>query len=74
MSNEEASETNPRLVLVGDVAVEFDDPEAMLEKIAPYFRQSAIAFCNCEWPLTDRGEPWPGKVFGRAGKRNKSKK
>ena len=62
MSNEEASETNPRLVLVGDVAVEFDDPEAMLEKIAPYFRQSAIAFCNCEWPLTDRGEPWPGKA------------
>ena len=28
MSNEEASQTNPRLVLVGDVAVEFDDPEA----------------------------------------------
>ncbi len=73
MSKEEASETHPRLVLVGDVAVEFDDPEAMLEKIAPYFHSSAIAFCNCEWPLTDRGEPWPGKA-SRAKKRNKSKK
>jgi poly-gamma-glutamate synthesis protein (capsule biosynthesis protein) len=62
MSSKDACDTNPRLVLVGDVAVEFDDPGAMLEKIAPYFRQSAIAFCNCEWPLTDRGEPVPGKA------------
>ena len=52
----------PRLTLVGDVAVEYAEPEELLEKIAPYFRQSAIAFCNCEWALTDRGEPWPGKA------------
>jgi poly-gamma-glutamate capsule biosynthesis protein CapA/YwtB (metallophosphatase superfamily) len=33
-----------------------------LDRIAPYTRTSAIAFCNCEWPLTDRGAPWPGKA------------
>ena len=54
--------TVPRLVLAGDIAVEFVDPKKMMQKIAPYFRDSAIAFCNCEWPLTDRGEPWPSKA------------
>ena len=52
----------PRLALVGDVAVEFVDPKKQMKTIAPYFRESAIAFCNCEWPLTDRGAPWPGKA------------
>ena len=52
----------PRLVLVGDVAVEFVDPKKQMKTIAPYFRESAIAFCNCKWPLSDRGAPWPGKA------------
>jgi poly-gamma-glutamate capsule biosynthesis protein CapA/YwtB (metallophosphatase superfamily) len=56
------SRSMPRLVLVGDVATETADPARIFDRIAPYFRQSAIAFCNCEWPLTDRGEPWPGKA------------
>lgn len=51
-----------RLVFAGDVAMETADPAAKMHKIAPYFRDSAIAFCNCEWPLTDRGSPWPGKA------------
>jgi poly-gamma-glutamate capsule biosynthesis protein CapA/YwtB (metallophosphatase superfamily) len=52
----------PRLVLAGDVAAESADPEALMGRVAPYLRDSAIAFCNCEWPLTDRGAPWPGKA------------
>jgi poly-gamma-glutamate capsule biosynthesis protein CapA/YwtB (metallophosphatase superfamily) len=52
----------PRLVMVGDVATEFVDPKKMMAKIAPYIRESAIAFCNCEWPLTTKGQPWPGKA------------
>ena len=52
----------PRLVLAGDIAVETADPAILMERVAPYFRQSAIAFCNCEWPLTDRGVAWPGKA------------
>ena len=52
----------PRLALAGDIAIETADPTGVMGKIAPYFQQSAIAFCNCEWPLTDRGAPWPGKA------------
>ena len=52
----------PRLVLAGDIAVETADPAILMERVAPYFRKSAIAFCNCEWPLTDRGVAWPGKA------------
>lgn len=61
MANNLKENAVPRLVLVGDVAVEFADSRKQMRKIAPYFRDSAIAFCNCEWPLTDRGAPWPGK-------------
>lgn len=50
-----------RMVFAGDVAMETADPATKMHRIAPYFRDSAIAFCNCEWPLTTRGEPWPGK-------------
>ena len=53
---------SPRLVLVGDVAIEFADCREQMRKIAPYFKESAISFCNCEWPLTNRGAPWPGKA------------
>jgi poly-gamma-glutamate capsule biosynthesis protein CapA/YwtB (metallophosphatase superfamily) len=52
----------PRLVLVGDVAMETADPSEVMANIRPYMEQSAAAFCNCEWPLTDRGAPWPGKA------------
>jgi poly-gamma-glutamate capsule biosynthesis protein CapA/YwtB (metallophosphatase superfamily) len=52
----------PRLVLVGDVAMETADPADVMVNIRPYMEQSAVAFCNCEWPLTDRGAPWPGKA------------
>lgn len=52
----------PRLVLAGDVATETTDPAAIFDLLAPYTRRSAIAFANCEWPLADRGEPWPGKA------------
>ncbi|MEA2989469.1 MAG: hypothetical protein QOG83_2180 [Alphaproteobacteria bacterium] len=53
---------SPRLALAGDVAIETADPAVLMGKVADYFRHSAIAFCNCEWPLTDRGAPWPGKA------------
>lgn len=52
----------PRMILVGDVATETGDPAKIFDLIAPYVRDSAIAFANCEWPLSDRGEPWPGKA------------
>jgi poly-gamma-glutamate synthesis protein (capsule biosynthesis protein) len=50
-----------RLVLVGDVAFQGNDPEAMFANVREYIGESAISFGNCEWSLTDRGEPWPGK-------------
>jgi poly-gamma-glutamate capsule biosynthesis protein CapA/YwtB (metallophosphatase superfamily) len=56
------TKTFPRLVLAGDMAAEFVKPRDMMKKIAPYFRESSIAFANCEWPMTDRGAPWPGKA------------
>ncbi len=62
----------PRLVVVGDVAVEHADPTVMMQKVAHYLRESAIACCNCEWPLTDRGVPWPGKA-GRVVRSHPSK-
>ncbi len=52
----------PRLVLAGDIAIETADPAIVMGRVAPYFQESAVAFCNCEWPLTDRGAPWPGKA------------
>jgi len=52
----------PRLALAGDIAIETADPVFVMGRVAPYFQNSAIAFCNCEWPLTDRGAPWPGKA------------
>jgi poly-gamma-glutamate synthesis protein (capsule biosynthesis protein) len=52
----------PRLALAGDIAIEAADPAIVMGRVAPYFQDSAIAFCNCEWPLTDRGAPWPGKA------------
>ena len=54
--------TVPRLVLAGDIAIETADPALVMGKVAEYFQKSSIAFCNCEWPLTDRGAPWPGKA------------
>ena len=54
--------SKPRLVLVGDVATETADPSKVFDLISPYIRSSAIAFANCEWPLSDKGQPWPGKA------------
>ncbi len=62
----------PRLVVVGDVAVEHADPEFVMRQVADYIRASAIACCNCEWPLTNRGAPWPGKA-GRVVRSHPSK-
>ena len=62
----------PRLAIVGDVAMEDADPHTVLGKSAAYLRESAIAMCNCEWPLTDRGTPWPGKA-GRIVRSHPSK-
>src|SRR5690242_4490229 len=62
----------PRLAIVGDVAMEVADPTVVLAKAAPFLRESGIAFCNCEWPLTDRGQPWPGKA-GRVVRSHPSK-
>lgn len=50
------------LALVGDVAARRPEPRALLEHVAPLFREADIAFCNHEFPLCDRGEPWPGKA------------
>jgi poly-gamma-glutamate capsule biosynthesis protein CapA/YwtB (metallophosphatase superfamily) len=61
-----------RLAIVGDVAMEVADPTVVLAKAAPFLRESGIAFCNCEWPLTDRGAPWPGKA-GRVVRSHPSK-
>ena len=61
-----------RLIVVGDVAVEHADPAFVMQKAAQYIKESAIACCNCEWPLTDRGAPWPGKA-GRVVRSHPSK-
>lgn len=61
-----------RLVIVGDVAVENADPEFVMRHVARYIQESAIACCNCEWPLTNRGAPWPGKA-GRVVRSHPSK-
>ena len=50
------------LTFVGDVAALRSEPRLMLEHVWPVFREADIAFCNCEWPLCDRGQPWPGKA------------
>jgi poly-gamma-glutamate capsule biosynthesis protein CapA/YwtB (metallophosphatase superfamily) len=62
MTMERSANAKPRMVLVGDVATETADPAAIFDLLAPYTSQSAIAFANCEWPLADRGAPWPGKA------------
>jgi poly-gamma-glutamate synthesis protein (capsule biosynthesis protein) len=62
----------PRLVLVGDVASETADPEFVMKKVTSYLQESAISCCNCEWALTDRGTPWPGKA-GRVVRSDPSK-
>jgi poly-gamma-glutamate synthesis protein (capsule biosynthesis protein) len=51
-----------RIVIAGDVAFETADPDVVMANVKNYAERSAIAFCNCEWPLTNRGEPWPGKA------------
>ncbi len=62
MFRERDANAKPRMVLVGDVATETADPSKVFDLIAPYIGSSAIAFANCEWPLADRGQPWPGKA------------
>jgi poly-gamma-glutamate capsule biosynthesis protein CapA/YwtB (metallophosphatase superfamily) len=61
MRKSKAARLAPRLVLVGDVAAERAEPEKLMRKVTPYLSQSAIAFCNCEFPITDRGAPLAGK-------------
>jgi poly-gamma-glutamate capsule biosynthesis protein CapA/YwtB (metallophosphatase superfamily) len=53
--------TAERLILVGDVAMQDNDPEVMFREVAEYVTESAIAFGNCEWSMSDRGAPWAGK-------------
>jgi len=59
---ERDSSAKPRLVLVGDVATETADPAKVFDLISSYISSSALAFANCEWPLSDKGQPWPGKA------------
>jgi poly-gamma-glutamate synthesis protein (capsule biosynthesis protein) len=47
--------------MVGDVALQQNVPEEMFVDVRDYVTNSAIAFGNCEWSLSDRGAPWPGK-------------
>ena len=51
-----------RVVIAGDVGVRRPDPKSIFAHVADVLRAADITLVNQEWPLCDRGEPWPGKA------------
>lgn len=49
------------LFLVGDLGIHREKPETIFSSVRPWFERSDVLIGNCEYPLTDRGQPWPGK-------------
>ena len=50
-----------RLFLVGDLGIKREKPESIFSSARPFLEQADILIGNSEYPLTDRGQPWPGK-------------
>ena len=49
------------LFLVGDVGIHREKPETIFAAVRQCFEQADVLIGNSEYPLTDRGQPWPGK-------------
>ncbi len=49
------------LALVGDLYVNRADPATIFAPTAALLRDADVRFGNCETPISDVGEPWPGK-------------
>ncbi len=49
------------LFLVGDVGIHREKPDTIFAPVCQCFEQADILIGNSEYPLTDRGQPWPGK-------------
>ncbi len=49
------------LALVGDLYVNRADPSTIFARTAVLLRDADVLFGNCETPISDVGEPWPGK-------------
>ena len=53
------------LALVGDVYVNRPDPASSFTPTLAHLRAADILFGNCEMPISEAGEPWPGKPLGK---------
>lgn len=51
-----------RLAIAGDVGVRRPEPKTIFSGVADTLRAADITLVNQEWPLNDRGDPWPGKT------------
>ena len=49
------------LFLVGDLGIHREKPDTIFAPVRQCFEQADILIGNSEYPLTDRGQPWPGK-------------
>ena len=49
------------LFLVGDLGIHREKPETIFAPVRQWFEQADILIGNSEYPLADRGQPWPGK-------------
>jgi len=49
------------IFLVGDLGIHREKPATIFHPVRQWFEQADILIGNSEYPLTDRGQPWPGK-------------
>ena len=49
------------LFLVGDLGIHREKPETIFAPVRQWLEQADILIGNSEYPLADRGQPWPGK-------------
>ena len=49
------------IFLVGDLGIHREKPATIFHHVREWFKQADILIGNSEYPLTDRGQPWPGK-------------
>lgn len=54
--------TTLTLALAGDVGIRRPDPKSIFSEVAEVLRAADLTLVNQEWPLNDRGQPWPGKA------------
>jgi poly-gamma-glutamate synthesis protein (capsule biosynthesis protein) len=53
------------LALVGDVYINRPDPASIFASTLEHLRAADVRFGNCEMPISEAGEPWPGKPLGK---------